>query len=1665
MLGYRIAPQQERIHHLREQGFSARIAALIAFDHPLDFSNLHLALTDVFACHEALQTLLRIPEGRSRPIQMIRQQGSHFLLEKLENVTADNSLMNRAVNQDDPLPRFFWMPSESGDRLALSFPGELIDSAGINVFFRDLQAALVARSQGRAWQREVVQFSQYSAWQETLEHEETELSHAPWSQLNHIKPSVDLKRFQSNRFSFVPPTKAIAAHAKDHLEYTIAFSWLLVLANLKGEQTLTLAWEASGRSYEELADVVGPFSRYLPLGCHLPASQIFTEALDEWTEQRKKALDWQDFYGLGKNQAAHCSDFGFFYRASDIADTGQSKLLDIWDVREPHGLLLEAGKNLDTPWCIHFDTNRYNHDQVALLAKRLGQLMSQWDFYFGLPLQQLSWVLPEEETILATINQVEPIPRESPSLLARFESWAAQCPQDPALVGGAEHLTYEELNLAANRLAHYLLDQGLRREDPVLLVFDREPKMVIAMLAVLKAGGAYVPIDANDRSNRFQAIVQTCRPAFWLTTSQVDDFEGAPPRLNLDHWDFEDINSSNPSLLLNQEQLAYIIFTSGSTGKPKGVAVSRSAIAHYLDGLIVRLKLNHGWSYGLVSTMAADLGQTCIFGALGFGGNLHLLDRNTVLDGESFANYVERERLDCLKITPSHLAQLLTGDESARAIPKRRLILGGEAAPPELLEKLRNGLPQQAQLFNHYGPTETTIGVLAHRDQAHSNSWPLGKPMAGNRAFILNEGMQRLVPGSAGELFIGGGNLARGYYSNAAETARVFLPDPFGHHSGARLYRTGDRVRLGADGSLYFVGRVDHQLKIRGYRVEPKEIEHTFQAFPGIAKCLVRLRDHQLVLYYTVVGEICREEDLRKFGLDRLPEYMIPNAFIVLPAFPLNANGKLDETALPALQQIISNSRSPQTKTEQVLAAIWQELFHLDQIDVSSSFFELGGNSLLAIRLIGLISKHFHLRLSFEDLNAHVTLESLATYLDSAASGNKNTHPILAPLQTHAEGDPWFCVHPSSGEVHLFQPLADALEDVHPFFGLRSPLVENPDLANTTLVELATSYVNAIRTIQPKGPYLIAGFSLGGTIAYEMASQIMAAGDEVTSLVLIDAWYKNGHPTSLNETALFWDFLNEVLPINQMGDLNIAEICQQQPIQACIELLAENFAKQGLEPLDAAYLNHRFRNYRQHRHMVLNYAAQPYDGEVILIRASASIQSQISKQDGFQELASFGWREAGLRNLKIYDVQGDHHSIWNTNAVQNLKPAFDRSKIKDFVMKRVHHEVMVHLTRGTGNFYADRLLTGIVATYNARFGDRLRAVLVTGSHARQRSKAASDLDLHLVFQQPLVGSDLEEAESIMRRISQIAAVPIDYVISNVPELFRLKYLDPALVAQVHGAPLELPATATATALRLRLSVHIDALFCAKIRGLASHVVIPLSLPDATDPYGGYLFEDTDVFTGKTYLSTRELANVVLKTAMAIIAMRTGIPFVEKSQLLERYREVIGDRWITLLEGIFEFVRGEWAYAEPEQEEDRACLKQFCRQALDFENHFMTCYRAFLLKEIEQNPQGDVWLTAAEINEFFGISTTHIQREIDLGHALTQERHGVLEIFIPNGFRQLAVLMMGQFVFPDPQVGDLLASLNGQNDVFLAPQVRHARFLWNRYASKPINPVLVGGLEK
>ncbi len=1038
--GYFLSPQQSHQWLLQprsETRGSAQIAVLLEGE--VDESRLRDALRRVVARHEILRSVFRRQAGMKTPFQVIQEASEPVWEANLEPVSGSNTedeeaeslLRSQAALKFDyelgPMTRaLLTRISASKYIFIVTIPTVCADTSSLRTLVRELLAYYTDPLYAPI--EEPLRYIQFAQWQsELLESDDSGAveGRAFWQQLaesgeQHIELPGEIKSESvGGKERVVAPVssallaqiKGLASGMDSSINDVMLSGWFSVLSRLTGRLRLAIGVDMPGREYEELGNAIGLIAKMLPIHARMEGDLRFKEVVSQIHGAIEKAVEQQEYLDPAKAFKSDESVAFSYFVEPESQQTGglRYRLLSERDGTESAKLELrciERGGNLKLEF--YYDTSRYQSQTVERFAR---YYMTLLEAGVENPDQNVS-LLPllsqsERAQYLFDWNRTEsPYPKQT--MTALIEQQAERTPDRAAVRCQDQMLTYGELNRRSNQLAHYLRKLGVGPDSLVGLYLERSAETMIAVVAILKAGGAYVALSTDSPRQR---LAQQLEGVLVLITERrllellPEKFGTKPvgPVLCLDTdaqvWAHEP--ETNPEAQATPENLAYVIFTSGSTGVPKGVGVRHRNLMNYAWAIAKQLNLAdypEGLQFATVSTLSADLGNTCIYPALLSGGGLHIIPYEVATDSRQFSLYLDRYPIDVLKIVPSHLSALLHSAEGGKVLPRRFLITGGETLTPNLIEKIE-ATGAGCQIINHYGPTETTVGSLiqplSSYDWTRSGlaSIPIGRPIANTQVYVLDAHSQVVPEGVAGELFISGAGVSAGYLGQPELTAERFFPNPF--EPGTTMYRTGDLVRQipGEVGRIEFLGRTDDQVKVRGFRIELGEIEVALARQPGVKQAVVLARedkvrrDKQLVGYVVVSpGANLTESYIRQQLREQLPDYMVPAAVVRLEKLPLTANGKIDRKALPAPEEVAAPKAhvEPATPTAQAIALIWADVLQRKEISADDNFFELGGHSLTATQVVSRMREHFSVEIALRSIFETPVLKALADSLDAA---------------------------------------------------------------------------------------------------------------------------------------------------------------------------------------------------------------------------------------------------------------------------------------------------------------------------------------------------------------------------------------------------------------------------------------------------------------------------------------------------------------------------------------------------------------------------------------------------------------------------------------------------------------------------------------------------------
>jgi amino acid adenylation domain-containing protein len=1145
---YPLTSLQEGIlfHHLLQQAGDAYITQnLMRF---ADKSTLECFIADlnkVIARHDILRTAV-LWQGLPEPLQVVQRQASlalNWLEYSVQDEVADvgawlTGLVSpeqyRIDIQQAPLLRAMAVQEPGEKTCWLQLPSHhlIMDHTSLEILvteIQQIQAGQLANLPTPVPFRNFVAIAQQG--KTAVEHQtffsallaDITTPTAPFNLLNVQGNGANIDKAQwqlpaelATQIRQLAIKHEVSAAAVFHL------AWALVLSKLTGNEDPVFGTVLFGRMHagENAEQAVGMFINTLPIRFRLTDANL-TAGLAQ-AHQTLTGLLVHDTASLTLAQA--CSGVAkgtplfstlFNYRYSSSTPQAQQT---VWPGVEVFG----SEEQTNYPIGISIDDQGLGFNVIAqsvagIATKQLCQYLQQT------LLALLNADTDNQAKRLCDVNILSAVQWHSQQTWSvnsetekhtpvhvQFSAHAEKQPTAEAVSFAGRSMTYQELNQQANRLAHYLIAQGVSAENRVAVAMARSHEMIISLLAVMKAGALYVPLDIDYPAERLAYIIESSQVSLLLSHQTAIEKvpETTVPCHIWENLNLADYPNTDPALSYHPDQLAYVIYTSGSTGRPKGAAISHRALANCMAWMQKRYALSRTDVVLHKAPFGFDVSCWEIFWPLSEGIKLVVAQPGDHKDPDRLIALIQQESITTLNFVPAMQQAFLDQLDITQSSSLKHIMVGGEAMPPELKRRTFELLPH-ATMYNLYGPTEATIHVTHWTCENDDRTLvPIGEPISDTSSYVLDEYLNPVPQGISGELYLGGVGLARGYLERPDLTADRFVANPLAE-DGSRLYRTGDLVRWNSEGLIEYLGRLDHQIKIRGLRVELGEIEAQLCVLPEVQEAVVVAQaspsGDKLAAF--VVGHSLVVDTLKSQLSTMLPDYMIPSAFMVLADLPLSANGKVDRKLLPAIEwQTETLFSEPQGEIEQALADVWKQVLGIEEISRNAHFFEIGGDSISCLKVISLVREQGD-AIAVKQVFEYPILHELATQLEStdALTVNKLDNVMVRLNQADTTRTPVFCLHDGFGKVWDYSALALSLNGKRTVYGMpfnRSELTgEAVDLVN-----LVQQHLTHIRAVQPTGPYYLCGWSLGAVLAHWLAAELQQQGEEIAKVILLDPY-------------------------------------------------------------------------------------------------------------------------------------------------------------------------------------------------------------------------------------------------------------------------------------------------------------------------------------------------------------------------------------------------------------------------------------------------------------------------------------------------------------------------------------------------------------------------------
>jgi amino acid adenylation domain-containing protein len=1297
------------IEQLAPGNSAYHIPAAIRLRGPLNLAALEQCLNQIVQRHESLRTTFAMVDGQpvqviapaltiELPVVDLRNLPEAERETEVRRLVTEGAMRPFDLSQG-PLVRVALLRLGDEEHVGLLTMHHIVsDGWSTGILIREIARLYVAFSSGGSLSLPElpIQYADFAHWQrQWLQGEVLETQLAYWKQqlagapplldLPTDRPRPDLQTFRGAHQSLMLPKtltegfKALGRQEGVTQFMTLLAAFKVLLYRYTSQDDLIVGTPIANRNRLETEGLIGCFVNALVLRTDLSGNPCFRDLLRRVREVCLGAYAHQDlpFDRLVEElRLKRDLNRNPLFQVMFVLQNASARAVEL-----PGLTLSPVEGDSETA---HFDLTLvvvdadqgltasfvYNTDlfEAATIARMLGHFQILLEAMVADPEQRLS-DLPlltdaERQQLLVEWNDTKTDYPRDLSIHQFFEAQAKRTPDAIAVVFEREQLTYGELNRRANQLAHYLRALGAGPEVPVAVCLERSLDMIIGLLGILKAGGAYVPLDQAYPQERLSLMLKDAQVPMLLTQKRLvvglPECEARVVCLDSVWEAIASESAENPSNATRPENLAYIIYTSGSTAQPKGVLVSHGSIADHCRSAERYYELNAGDGVLQFASLSFDVSLEEILPALMVGAKLVVMGTDMWQPAE-FHRKISEFGLTVLNLPSAYWQELARQwavvPELVPNIQPRLFIVGGDTMLPDGLDLWQRTPVNSVRLLNAYGPTETTITATAFEcgpllcDNRTFQRIPIGRPLANRETYILDNYGNPVPVGVPGELHIGGVGVGRGYLNWPDLTAEKFVPNPFSEEPGARLYKTGDLARYLPDGNIEFLGRVDHQVKIRGFRIELGEIEAALDQHPAVREAVVLAPEDapgekRLVAYVVAERELLpTTTDLRSFLKEKLPEHMVPALFVLLDALPLMPNGKVDRRALPvpdrARPELEKAFVAPRDDLELQLAQIWEEVLGVRPVGVKDNFFELGGHSLMAVRLFALIEKRLGRKLPLTTVFQGATVEHLASVLRQQPGPQSS----LVPIKPDGGKRPLFLVHPAGGHVFPYVYLAQYLDPDQPCYGLQARGLEEGQDPHTRIEDMAAYYIKALQTVQPAGPYLLGGWSMGGVVAFEMAQQLHAQGQRVALLALLD-----GRIPTPDETFPEEDY-EAVLLVERYFGLSFGpmESLAQLPKDEQLAFMLEQAKSAGLVPaeLDVSEARRFVELLKSDLRATQNYALHLYPGRVTLFKASEELA-------GTSPDPTLGWNEWVNAGVEVHIVPGNHANLVYEPHVQVL---------------------------------------------------------------------------------------------------------------------------------------------------------------------------------------------------------------------------------------------------------------------------------------------------------------------------------------------------------------------------------------------------------------------------
>jgi amino acid adenylation domain-containing protein len=1068
---------------------------------------------------------------------------------------------------------------------------------------------------------------------------------------------------------------------------TLLSAFKVVLFHFSNQEDICVGTASAGRQYGETENLIGFFINPLPIRTNVEREATFSALLNQVRSNSLEAFDHQEV-PFEKIVAAVSSYrditnnplFQVMFvlqNLPEISTQGFDNLeISLEEIHQTTSkfdltfIISETPQGLQGS--VEYNTGLFLGQTMDHLVKMFLQTLQAIVLDPNKKIKELDF-LTEGKDHLFPIQNFNPVPGfpEFEPVHGLIQKAAQKFGDKTAVFFHREKLSYSELNEKANQMAHYLIQKGLLPGQIVGIIMDRSIDMIVAVLGTLKAGGAYLPIDTDYPVGRVEFMLKDSASTMHITHQDYQNkFETGSIEIIWEDFKEEQANQSvaSPSISIEPSGAAYIIYTSGSTGQPKGVVIEHGNLFNFLTTVCHTPGISHRDRFLAVSSVSFDIAILETLLPYVQGAQVFLLDKFQRKDPQIILETIERELITVMFATPTHWKMILDNGWE-KSMPQFNMISGGEALANNLADKL---LPLGKSLWNIYGPTETTVFSTIKEIKERGERITIGNPIPNTNIYILDETLKPLRIGRIGEIFISGSGVARGYLNQPELTEKNFLPDPFHPSGDRRMYKTGDRGKFLPNGEIIILGRKDHQVKLRGYRIELGEIEQALLQMDHVKESIVEVKEitrgnPHLVAYLLLSGEdqekriemegldaelqsyqpTSKEYDTWKRGLAlSLPSFMIPSDFVVMKKFPLTSSGKINRKLLPTPKSRQIGSRDKvyfaETPEEKLVSDIWCEALGISQVDITDNFFEIGGHSLIAVQVMTRLEKESGVKLPLSILFKYPTVQKLALVLNTKDGGLKEWDSLV-PIKPFGNKPPFYIIHGGGLNVLPFYSIAKNMDPDQPVFGLQAKGLNGIEEPLKNIEDIASHYISEIVRQNPHGPYSLAGYSLGGIIAFEIAKQLKAAGKTVKELIMFDTYVFQTDPDKgwANNTLkmIKYNFHKRLFDLYMLWKypLTLKKLKRDSLNRRLSKILLKLKVRQ---PKIETPIMKAIKNIEGiQKEAGIKYVLTYYEGPIHLLRAKIPTIY-------FHDPKYLGWKPY-VKDIRIWDMEGEHTTMFS----------------------------------------------------------------------------------------------------------------------------------------------------------------------------------------------------------------------------------------------------------------------------------------------------------------------------------------------------------------------------------------------------------------------------------